>query len=92
MFMEMTGIRYYDSLDSAVSAVFGEGVKITEKTACAGGDINRAYAVMLSDGSTAFMKENSADRLDFFVKEIMGLNALVTFSVSVVTGLARGRS
>ncbi len=89
--MTRNHIRHYDSLSAAVSAVFGEDVKITGKTACAGGDINRAYAVTLSDGRTAFMKENSAERLDFFVKEITGLAALgKTGAFSVPKVLAYG--
>ena len=87
----MDNYRYFDSLDSAVSTVFGEGIKITGKTACAGGDINRAYVVTLSDGRTVFMKENSADCLDFFVKEITGLAALgKTGAFSVPEVLAYG--
>lgn len=81
----------YDSLDDAVSAVFGDDIRIIGKTACAGGDINRAYAVALSDGQNAFLKENSAENLDFFEKEITGLDALKkTGAFSVPEVLACG--
>jgi fructosamine-3-kinase len=66
----------YDSIEAAVSAAFGEGIRITKKSITAGGDINRAYAVTLSDGRRAFLKENNADNLDFFVKEAAGLEAI----------------
>ena len=77
----------YDSIDQAVSETFGEGVRIVKRSITAGGDINRAYAVTLSDGRRAFLKENTADNLNFFVKEIAGLEAIRKAGVFCVPAL-----
>ena len=68
--------KMFRSLGDAVASAFGEGVSITKKMAVSGGDINRAYLLLLSDGRKAFVKENAAANLDFFVKESAGLAAI----------------
>ncbi|MCD8382305.1 MAG: fructosamine kinase family protein [Clostridiales bacterium] len=66
----------FTSLELAVSAVFGESKRAMSRQAVYGGDINRAYRLTLSDGSAVFMKCNAAANIDFFRKEVDGLNAL----------------
>ena len=42
----------------------------------AGGDINEAYGLTLTDGTQIFMKSNRKENLSFFQTEVSGLNAL----------------
>ena len=44
-----------DSLDAAVTTLFGNGVYVAGRHPMYGGDINRSYRLSLSDGSTLFM-------------------------------------
>lgn len=56
-----------------------------------GGDINRAYALRLSDGSRLFMKANRKENADFFRAEAEGLGALKSAGAISVPGvIARG--
>ncbi len=73
--MELSADRF-SSLIDAVRGVFGEEAKICQKKPVSGGDINRAYMLILSDGRKVFMKENAEANLDFFAKEIIGLAAI----------------
>lgn len=65
-----------DSLAAAITALFGESVRVTDRTPVRGGDINRAYRLTLSDGSFVFMKCNAVKNLPFFLAEAEGLAAL----------------
>ena len=62
------------SLNEAVEIVRGEGVSVLERRAVFGGDINRAYALTLSDGGVIFMKANSRQMLPMFEGEAEGLD------------------
>lgn len=76
--------------DEVIAAAFGNDCRITGKRPVYGGDINRAYQVMLSDGQSVFMKANSPDNLSFFETEANGLEALrqtKTISVPRVIGI-----
>ncbi len=66
----------FDSLENAISDVFGSGVTITGRRPIGGGDINDAYELRLSDGDHVFMKSNSVSRLPFFTAEVRGLEAI----------------
>ena len=56
-----------------------------------GGDINRAYALRLSDGGMLFMKANRKENADFFRAEAEGLEALRSAGAISVPGvIARG--
>ena len=56
-----------------------------------GGDINRAYALLLSDGSKLFMKANRKENADFFRAEAEGLEALRSAgAISVPRVITRG--
>ncbi len=65
-----------NSLAEAVTALFGEGIKITGRRAVYGGDINESYRLGLSDGSSVFVKLNARRNLSFFEAEAAGLQAL----------------
>lgn len=66
----------YVSLSSAIADHCGRDVTITKKTPVSGGDINEAYALLLSDGTKVFMKANRKENLDFFRAEREGLEAI----------------
>ena len=66
----------YNSMEAAIKGSFGEDVKIVTTTASAGGDINRAKKLELSNGKTVFVKYNSAANFDFFKTEVSGLDAI----------------
>ena len=81
--METAAKRYY-SLPDAVSEICGEDARILRRDPVSGGDINRAYMLSLSDGNKLFMKENDAEKLDFFTREVEGLQAIrMTGAISV---------
>lgn len=64
------------SLAEAIEDKFGKGVTVEKKTAVHGGDANDAYALLLSDGSKAFLKANSLSNADFFRAEKEGIDAI----------------
>ena len=65
-----------NSLDEAITTLFGENLRIVSKRPVHGGDINEAYCLSLSDGSAVFMKCNAIKNLSFFEAEAKGLEAL----------------
>ena len=65
-----------DSLDAAITTLFGEGLRIAGRRPVYGGDINQSYRLSLSDGSNLFMKYNTVKNLSFFTAEAQGLAAL----------------
>ena len=68
--------KEYASLEDAVSALFGEGVRIKGRRVVSGGDINDAYSLTLTDDRRVFMKSNRRDAIDFFREEARGLRAI----------------
>ncbi len=78
-------------LKETISEIYGSSVTVAKKTPVSGGDINRAYALTLSDGSKLFMKANSRENADFFRAEAEGLEAIrKTGTISVPQVIARG--
>ena len=69
-------LRRSASLQEAVESVCGAPVRILRRDPLAGGDINRAYLLSLSDGRQLFVKENAAEKISFFVREAEGLQAI----------------
>lgn len=65
-----------NSLDQAITTLFGENLRIVSKRPVHGGDINESYCLSLSDGTAVFMKCNSMKNLSFFEAEAKGLEAL----------------
>ena len=80
-----------DSVDTAVTTLFGDSLRVTGRRPVYGGDINQSYRLSLSDGSALFMKCNSIRNLPFFDAEAKGLMALRgTGAIGVPKPLALG--
>lgn len=80
-----------NDLNETIRSLFGEMVSVKRRTPVSGGDINRAYALDLSDGRRLFMKANSKGNEDFFRAESEGLAAIRrTGTVRVPDEIARG--
>ena len=81
-----------NSIDSAISTLFGPSVKVVDRQRVSGGDINRAYRLGLSSGEYVFLKCNRAGLLDMFNAEARGLEALrATGTIGVPEPLAVGK-
>ena len=65
-----------NSLDEAITTLFGENQRIVSKRSVYGGDINESYRLSLSDGTAVFIKCNALKNLSFFEAEAKGLEAL----------------
>ena len=79
----------FHSVKEAIQDLYGS-VQIVNRRGVAGGDINKAFVLELSDGSKVFMKQNRRERLSFFAKEIHGLQVIrdtKTLSVPEVYGI-----
>ncbi len=70
--------QHFKSLSDALSSLFGSGISVRSRTRISGGDINEAYALVLSDGQVVFMKSNSHTPEDFFKAEAAGLSAIAS--------------
>ncbi|MCR5288384.1 MAG: fructosamine kinase family protein [Treponema sp.] len=68
--------KEYDSLAKAFVGVFGKNISILTTNRVTGGDINKAYQLILNNGKTAFMKANAFENKAFFVAESSALTAL----------------
>lgn len=78
-------------LKETITRVFGNTVRIKRRIPVSGGDINRAYALELSDGGKVFMKSNRRENKDFFRAESEGLSAIrQTETIRVPAELAAG--
>ena len=72
--MKMPGaVPEFSSLEEAVECLFGRERKIVKWQSVSGGDINEAYALVLDDAQTVFMKKNSLSALPSFRAEVTGL-------------------
>ncbi len=63
-----------NSLNQTIETIRGYGIRITNRQPVFGGDINRAYALTLSDGSVIFMKANIRQKLAIFEGEAESLD------------------
>ena len=70
----------YKSLAEALVSLFGNGVKVMRTDRLSGGDINKAYALHLNEGSVVFMKANEKKNAGFFVSEAKALAAIASTS------------
>lgn len=61
---------------ACLNKYFAGETEIISCSPVSGGDINRAYALTLSDGSRAFLKANRKENQDFFRAEKEGLEAI----------------
>ncbi len=71
----------FPSLDSAIASIFGNNNRILHTSPVAGGDINEACRLELTDGTRVFMKANRKDNLSFFTAEAAGLEAVARTGV-----------
>ncbi len=80
-----------NSINEAISALFGPSVTAVDRQRVSGGDINRAYRLELSNGARVFLKCNRHDFLGMFTAEVKGLEALrATGAIGVPEPLAVG--
>ena len=70
------GMLVINSIDQAVTTLFGTNTHIDSKRPVYGGDINESYCLTLTDGSALFMKCNTLKNYSFFEAEAKGLEAL----------------
>lgn len=70
------GIARVSSLSQAITRMWGNDTSIIRRTPIAGGDINEAYGLELTDGSCVFMKRNRTEARSFFEAEAAGLCAI----------------
>lgn len=66
----------YHSFEEAVRACYGEKVFVAQTVRVAGGDINQAYRLLLTNGNSIFVKANKIGNMHFFETEKRGLDAL----------------
>ena len=69
-------IENADSLESALEQLYTAGTEVEKRVSVSGGDINRAFIIILSSGEKLFLKENCGDLLPMFSSESEGLLAL----------------
>lgn len=87
----MKDMKEKSSLNDAITEVFGEDVTVLSRRPVSGGDINRAYALELSNGEKLFLKANLKNNIGFFRAEAKGLAAMRgTKAVKVPDVLAIG--
>ena len=80
-----------NSLEEAITILFGNNLRVVSKRPVYGGDINEAFCLSLSDGTAVFMKCNAPSNLSFFEAEAKGLEALrKTGTIGVPKPLAIG--
>ncbi|WP_407426552.1 fructosamine kinase family protein [Treponema sp.] len=66
----------YSSLAEALVSLFGTSISIVHTDRLSGGDINKAYALTLSNGKKIFMKANAKENASFFTAESLALSAI----------------
>lgn len=79
-------------MQTAIQKIYGADVQITEKAPVSGGDINEAYHLVLSNGTEVFLKRNAHAKVDFFLAEKAGLEALHKAGANTPEVLACGIS
>lgn len=77
----MNTLPHFASLDSALTSLYGTAVAVAHRERVSGGDINKAFALTLTNGERIFMKANARERAAFFTAEAAGLSALAATRV-----------
>ena len=62
-------VTKFNSFALALATNYGVDIKLTRSFRLAGGDVNKAYGIELSNGVDIFMKANEKDNVDFYIKE-----------------------
>ena len=87
----MSDIKLFTSVSEAVQSLFGLNRFVSGESYAAGGDINEACILTLDDGTTLFMKSNSAASLGNFMAEAAGLDEIrATGAIGVPEVLGAG--
>lgn len=74
--MTFSPLLHFASLEEALASLFGADIKIAQTDRIAGGDINKAYCLTLTDKTRIFMKSNTKENESFFTAEAAGLAAI----------------
>ncbi len=61
--------KKFTSLAKSLATNYGSDIKLTRTFKLAGGDINKAYGIELSNGIDVFMKANEKQNVDFLFKK-----------------------
>ena len=69
-------VTKFNSFALALATNYGVDIKLTRSFRLAGGDVNKAYGIELSNGVDIFMKANEKDNVDFFIQEANNLEAI----------------
>ena len=69
-------VNKFNSFALALATNYGVDIKLTRSFRLAGGDVNKAYGIELSNGVDIFMKANEKDNVDFFIQEANNLEAI----------------
>ena len=69
-------VQNFTSLGHALTSLFGAEIQAAGMERIAGGDINEAYKLALTDGSYVFLKMNTEKNAPFFAAEALGLWAI----------------
>ena len=69
-------VTKFNSFALALATNYGVDIKLTRTFKLAGGDVNKAYGIELSNGVDIFMKANEKDNVNFFVQEANNLEAI----------------
>ncbi len=72
----MNNLPVCNSLKEAIRLTFGRDVTIESRQRVHGGDANDSYALLLSNGKRAFIKENTISNADSFRAEAEGIDAI----------------
>lgn len=69
-------LQHFESLGDALASLFGSNARVEKTRRVAGGDINDACELTLTDGTRLFMKSNAGKTETFFAAEAAGLSAI----------------
>lgn len=72
----MKTTQQFTSVEQALTSIFGDSTRVAETRRIAGGDINEAYKLTLTNGTHIFMKSNAKKEESFFTAEAEGLAAI----------------
>ena len=74
-------------LGDIIEERFGRNISVSSSVPVAGGDINRAYRLTLSNGLPVFLKANKRENLPFFIAESEGLSAIAQTKAIGIPGV-----
>lgn len=75
-FLEQINQISYESLQNALVSIYDSGITVKNSFRMPGGDINKAYGMVLSNGVYVFMKANEKNKIKSFEVEAANLLAI----------------